>query len=333
MKTAPFQFIDLFAGIGGIRIAFERAGGRCVFTAESDKHCQAMYAANFGEQPAGDITQIHARDIPHHDILTAGFPCQAFSIIGNQSGFADTRGTLFFEIERILKAHHPTAFLLENVKQLTTHDHGNTFKTILARLNNLGYFVHYKVLNGLDFGVPQKRERIIIVGFKDNYPFQFPARAAHQKTLADVLEADERIDKKHFLSSYSRANIQRKLQEQNKVISHRPVVLHENKGGNLGIHPFSCALRANGSHNYITVNGERRVTPREMLRLQGFPDDFKMVVADAQIRKQAGNSVVIPKIQAVAVAMITAMQQKPLPAAAPSALFAMDEEVQKNYAY
>jgi len=306
-----FKFIDLFAGIGGVRIAFERAGGKCVFTSEWDEPCQVMYEANFGEKPFGDITKLVAENVPNHDILTGGFPCQAFSIIGNKLGFADTRGTLFFDVERILKAKQPKAFLLENVKQLTTHDGGRTFKVILEHLEKLGYFVHYKVLNGLDFGVPQKRERIMIVGFKENYPFEFPKHGTETKTLSDILEPDEQIDRKHFLSDYFRKKLQRKLKEQDKRITAQPVVLHENKCGNLGIHHFSCALRANGSYNYVTVNAERRLTPREMLRLQGFPDTFKMVVLDTQVRKQAGNSVVIPKIEAVARAMVQAMSQKP----------------------
>lgn len=327
-----FKFIDLFAGIGGIRIAFERAGGKCVFTSEWDEPCQVMYEANFGEKPFGDITKIVADEVPDHDILTGGFPCQAFSIIGNGRGFADTRGTLFFDVERILKTKQPKAFLLENVKQLTTHDNGRTFKIILKHLENLGYFVHYKVLNGLDFGVPQKRERIMIVGFKENYPFEFPKNGTETKTLSDILEPEDQIDKKHFLSDYFRKKVQRKLKEQGKKIITCPVVIHENKGGNLGIHPFSTALRANGSYNYVTVNGERRLTPREMLRLQGYPDTFKMVVPDTQVRKQAGNSVVIPKIEAVAHAMVQAMSQKPQRKPVQVDLF-NEQKVEKIYAH
>ena len=308
-KSGQFTFIDLFAGIGGVRIAFERAGGKCVFTSEWDKPCQMMYEANFNEKPFGDITKVNAEDVPNHDILTGGFPCQAFSIIGDKRGFADTRGTLFFDVERLLRAKKPSAFLLENVKQLTTHNGGQTFKVILGRLTGLGYFVHHKVLNGLDFGVPQKRERVILVGFKKNCPFSFPSGGCATRTLSDILEPKRSVDKKHRLSDYFRAKIRRKLREQNKRIAYRPAILHENKGGNIGIHPFSCALRANGSYNYITVNGERRLTPREMLRLQGFPDTFKIVVPDTQARKQAGNSVVIPKIEAVARAMISAMRR------------------------
>lgn len=169
-------FIDLFAGIGGIRIPFDEMCHKCVFSSEWDKHAQEMYEANFGERPKGDITKIPSEEIPEHDILLAGFPCQPFSIIGNGKGFADTRGTLFFEIERILRDKQPTAFLLENVKQLTSHDNGRTFKVILSKLEGLGYYTHWKVLNALDYGLPQKRERIIIVDFKKNYPFKFPEK-------------------------------------------------------------------------------------------------------------------------------------------------------------
>ena len=311
--NAKFTFTDLFAGIGGIRLGFESAGGQCLFTSEWDKHCQTMYQANFGETPYGDITKIDAKDVPDHDILTGGFPCQAFSIIGKGKGFADIRGTLFFDVERILAEKKPKAFLLENVRRLKVHDGGKTFKVIIDRLEKLGYFVHHKILNGLDFGVPQKRERIVLVGFLENYPFEFPTSGLRkEKKLSDVLEPKDQVDKKHFLSDYVRGSIDRKLIEQNKVRPKHPTVWHENKSGNLGIHEFSCALRAGGSYNYLTVNGERRLTPREMLRLQGFPDSFKMVVADGQVRKQAGNSVVVPKIEAVAHKMVEAMSRVPL---------------------
>ena len=157
-----FRFIDLFAGIGGIRIPFDELGYKCVFSSEMDKAACETYKANFGEMPAGDITKISAADIPPHDLLLAGFPCQPFSIMGKMKGFSDTRGTMFFEIERILAYHKPSAVLLENVKQLATHDKGRTLSTILKKLSDLGYFYSYKVLNALDFGLPQKRERIII---------------------------------------------------------------------------------------------------------------------------------------------------------------------------
>lgn len=164
-----YRTVDLFAGIGGIRLGFEAHGCKNVFSSEWDKYAQMMYEANFHEKPFGNINDIDPKDIPDHDILLAGFPCQPFSIAGKGLGFADTRGTLFFNIEAILKAKQPEAFLLENVKRLTTHDNGNTFAIILDRLNKLGYAVYYKVFNSLDFGLPQKRERIYIVGFKKSY--------------------------------------------------------------------------------------------------------------------------------------------------------------------
>jgi len=320
MKKRKFTFIDLFAGIGGIRIAFDRIGGQCVFTSEIDVHCQKMYENYFGEKPHGDITKIDAKDIPDHDILTGGFPCQSFSIIGGGKGFSDTRGTLFFDIERILKEKRPKAFLLENVKQLTRHDGGKTFKVITDKLKNLGYFVHSKVLNGLDFGVPQKRERIIIVGFDKNYPFTFPSRSnIPKKSLSDILEKD--IDPQHYLSAHITKKLKRKLIEQNKHVPDYPTIWHENKSGNIGIHPYSCALRAGGSYNYLLVNGSRRPTPREMFRLQGFPDDYPIIVPITQARKQAGNAVVIPKIQAVAQAMLEAMTKSPIKVQEQTSLF------------
>ena len=293
-----YKFIDLFAGIGGIRIAFERNGMEAVFASEWDEPAQKTYSANFGEVPYGDITKIKADEVPDHDILTGGFPCQPFSIIGGRKGFEhETQGTLFFDIERILKAKRPRAFMLENVKQLRGHDRGNTLRVIIEHLEALGYNVQYKVFNGLDFGVPQKRERIIIVGFLDKVKFSFPTKPVTTPvTLEDVLEDDSVIDKKHFLSD----TVKKAVNERAKKDYPIPSVWHINKSGNVGIHEFSCALRANASYNYLIVNGNRRLTPREMLRLQGFPDDFKIVVSDTQMRKQAGNSVIIPKIQAVA---------------------------------
>lgn len=312
-KKSKFTFIDLFAGIGGIRIAFEKVGGKCVFTSEIDEQCQKMYENYFGDKPFGDITKVDAKNIPNHDILTGGFPCQAFSIIGEKKGFADTRGTLFFDVERILKEKKPKAFLLENVRNLTTHDGGKTFAVIKDRLHKLGYFVHYKILNGLNFGVPQKRERIMIVGFNKNYPFSFPDGSnLPKKTLADILEDEDAVDPQHFLSEYMTKKLKIKLIKQNKQAPDYPSIWHENKSGNIGINPYSCALRAGGSYNYLLVNGKRRPTPREMFRLQGFPDSYPIIVPLTQARKQAGNAVVVPQIQAVAEAMIEAMSKQPI---------------------
>lgn len=296
MAKYNFTFIDLFAGIGGIRIPFQRLGGRCVFSSEWDEHAQITYEANFKEKPEGDITKIDSEDIPDHNILLAGFPCQAFSIMGDQLGFADTRGTLFFQIERILRDKEPEAFLLENVKQLVTHDRGRTFKVIQEHLINLGYNIHFSVLNALDFGLPQKRERVYIVGFKDDREFEFPQPTGKVPDLASILEDDSDIPAEFYASD----KILNKRRLKINTEPFYPSVWHENKAGHVSILPYSCALRAGASYNYLLVNGVRRPTSRELLRLQGFPDDFKIVVSHAHIRKQTGNSVAIPVVEAVA---------------------------------
>ncbi|GAB4331452.1 MAG: DNA cytosine methyltransferase [Flammeovirgaceae bacterium] len=298
--------IDLFAGIGGIRLGFETWGCKNVFTSEWDKDAQIMYEANFGEKPFGNITQIAPEDIPDHDILLAGFPCQPFSIIGNMQGFADTRGTLFFNIEEILRVKQPYAFLLENVKQLRTHDKGRTFQTIIEKLKSLGYFVHHTILNALDFGLPQKRERTVIVGFKENICFSFPKPIGMFISLSEILEPENQIDKKYFASK----DIAEKRLEKLKVEPFYPSVWHENKGGNISVLPFSCALRAGGSYNYLLVNGNRRLTEREMLRLQGFPENFIINVSYTAMRKLTGNSVAVPVFRAVAKQMIEAIQNR-----------------------
>lgn len=304
--TKKLKTIDLFAGIGGIRLGFEHFGCENVFTSEWDKDAQTMYEANFGEKPFGDITQIAPQDIPDHDILLAGFPCQPFSIIGNMQGFADTRGTLFFNIEEILRVKQPYCFMLENVKQLRTHDGGRTFKTILQKLKDLGYYTHHTVLNALDFGLPQKRERTVIVGFRENIAFKFPRKTGEYKPLSDLLEDDALVDKKLFASK----DIFEKRQAKIKGEPFYPSVWHENKGGNISILPFSCALRAGGSYNYLLVNGNRRLSSRELLRLQGFPEAFKIVVGYGAMRKLTGNSVAVPVFKAVAEEIVKAINSQ-----------------------
>lgn len=299
-----FTFIDLFAGIGGMRIAFENVGGKCIFSSEWDRFAQDTYEANFGDRPYGDIQTINPHEIPDHDILLAGFPCQAFSICGDQKGFADTRGTLFFKIEEILKIKQPKAFLLENVKNLKSHDQGKTFQTILHTLQKLGYTVYHEVLNSLDFGIPQKRERTIIVGFKKTLEFSFPNPTGQIPDLAMILEPEETIDFSYFVSEEIRQKRLAKVKKNPPI----PSIWHENKSGNISALPYSCALRAGASYNYLLVNGIRRLTPRELLRLQGFPDTFKIIVPYTQIRKQTGNSVTIPVIQAVAQQMLISLQ-------------------------
>lgn len=301
-----YKTIDLFAGIGGIRLGFEFYGCENVFSSEWDKSAQDMYEANFGERPFGDINNIDPEDVPDHDILLAGFPCQPFSIAGKGLGFSDTRGTLFFNIEAILRAKKPQAFLLENVKRLTTHDSGQTFQVILNKLKELGYTVYYKVFNSLDFGVPQKRERIYIVGFINPIEFTFPKPLGYYKPLTEVLENDADVPDSYFLSQ----TMSDKRFAALKTVPPYPSIWHENIGGNVSPLPYSCALRAGGSYNYLVVNGIRRLTAREMLRLQGFPDSFKINIPYSQARKVAGNSVTVPVIQAIAGQMIDAMKQK-----------------------
>lgn len=306
MNWNNFTFIDLFAGIGGIRLGFESVGGKCIFSSEFDEDACKTYEANFGEHPAGDITKIEACAIPDFDILLGGFPCQAFSIIGKKEGFAnETCGTLFFDIERILKKKKPKAFMLENVRNLMAHDNGNTFRVIITHLEALGYHVYSKVLNAIDYGVPQKRERIIIVGFIDNVNFTFPEPVplSERKTLCDILETD--VDKKYYVRDAIRDSRLERLKDKSYP---KPYISHENMAGSITPHPYSSALRAGASANYILINDERRPTERELLRIQGFPDSYKIVVPYGKIKKQTGNSVAVPVIKAVAQEMIKALK-------------------------
>lgn len=292
------KYVDLFCGIGGFRVAMEESCREnelipdCVFSSDIDSYCQDSYEANFGHRPAGDITKINEKEIPDHDILFAGFPCQPFSIIGQRQGFNDIRGTLFFDIARILNEKKPKAFILENVKQLVGHDKGKTLKVIIETLRDLGYHVQYAVLNALDYGLPQKRERVIIVGHKEPILFSFPSPIRPFKPLSEVLEKN--VDIKHYASEY----IVRKRKEKHKS-AYKLSIWHENKSGNICSYPYSCALRSGASYNYLLVDGERRLTSREMLRLQGFPDSYKIVVNDGQARKQAGNAVPVNLVKAV----------------------------------
>lgn len=306
MSSSNYRIIDLFAGIGGIRLGFEKHGCKSVFSSEWDEHAKKIYKDNFGEEPFGDINLIDPKDIPDHDILLAGFPCQPFSIAGKGLGFSDTRGTLFFNIEEILRVKKPKAFLLENVKRLTTHDKGNTFQTIKNKLENLGYHLHYKVLNSLEYGgVPQKRERIYIIGFLGKVDFDFPEKLEEYKPLAEILENDADIESKYFLSE----EIKNKRFEKLKKEPPMPSIWHENIGGNISALPYSCALRAGGSYNYLVVNGVRRLTGREMLRLQGFPDSYKINVPYTQARKVAGNSVTVTVIERIAENLIKSLNE------------------------
>ncbi len=299
------RYIDLFCGIGGFRQAMEnlsrelRVPSQCVFSSDIDENCRESYAANFGDPPAGDIKQVNEKDVPRHDLLLAGFPCQPFSICGEMRGFDDTRGTLFFDIARILKAQKPRAFVLENVKLLVNHNKGQTLRVILQTLQEMGYAVEYRVLNALQFGLPQKRERVFIVGFQPGIRFEWPKGGVEMKPLSNILEKE--VERKHFASDHIRNRRWSRLEPRAE-----PTIWHENKNGHISAYPWSCALRAGASHNYLLVNGERRLTPREMFRLQGFPDTYKIIPKDREARKQAGNSVPVPVVEAVIKALFEA---------------------------
>ena len=320
IRKYDFTFIDLFAGIGGMRIAYENAGGKCVYSNEWNKYSQQTYFANFGECPDGDITKVDARIIPDHDILVAGFPCQPFSSagvskkqsLGRPTGFEDkTQGTLFFDVCRILKEKRPKAFMLENVKNLKSHDHGRTFTVIMEALEELNYQVFYEVLDGQNF-VPQHRERILIVGFdRERYGsdmnFQFTLTPKNPKpVMKDILEKN--TDLKYTLSDKLWAYL------QNYAAKHRAA----GNGFGYGIadpdgisRTLSARYYKDGSEILIAQNGKnpRRLTPRECARLQGFPDSFKIVVSDTQAYKQFGNSVVVPLMENVAKLIVSKMNE------------------------
>lgn len=304
------SFIDLFAGIGGMRIAYENAGQECVYSSEWNKYSQQTYEANFGEIPEGDITKVNADDIPDHDILVAGFPCQPFSIagvskkqsLGRATGFEDkTQGTLFFDVCRILQAKRPKTFMLENVKNLASHDKGNTFRIIRESLDELDYEVFYRVIDGQAY-VPQHRERIIIIGFDrqryNDITFDFDLHPPAEKpVLGDILEED--VDDKYTLSDRLWQYLQDYAEKHKQA----------GNGFGYGIAPIDGVARTlsaryykDGSEILIAQEGQnpRRLTPRECARLQGFPDDFIIPVSDTQAYRQFGNSVVVPLMSDIA---------------------------------
>lgn len=319
-KNPKFKFIDLFAGIGGFRMAFQNLGGKCIFSSEWDKFSQKTYEANFGEVPFGDITKIDEKQIPNHDILLGGFPCQPFSIagvskknsLGRQHGFQDeTQGTLFFDIARIIQTKKPKAFLLENVKNLVSHDKKRTFKVIKGALEELGYSIHTRVLDGKHF-VPQHRERIFIVGFDKkifhgNEKFEFPQLPKKEYAIKDILQ--EEVDEKYTLSD----KLWSYLQEHARK--------HKAKGNGFGfgltnINGISRTISAryykDGSEILIPQDGKnpRRLTPRECARLQGYPEKFIIPVSNNQAYKQFGNSVVTPLIEFIGREIVKTMLKK-----------------------
>ena len=317
-ENAKFTFIDLFAGIGGMRLAFEAHDGHCVFTSEWDRYCQRTYFENFGIMPHGDITQIEACDIPNHDILLAGFPCQPFSIagvskknsLGRATGFLDqTQGTLFFDIARIIKEKRPKAFLLENVKNLKSHDKGKTWEVIVNTLVELDYKVFSEVIDGKLFS-PQHRERIYIVGFDkklygDNFEFDFKIAAPQTSPkVRDILE--DTVDDKYTLTDH----LWQYLRDY--------AAKHKAKGNGFGYgmadldgvtRTLSARYYKDGSEILIPQLGRnpRRLTPRECARLQGYTDDFLIPVSDTQAYKQFGNTVVVPLVTAIAKNLVAAL--------------------------
>ena len=301
------KFIDLFAGIGGFRIALEKHGAKCVFTSEWDKSAQITYKENFGETPHGDITKINEADIPKHNILCAGFPCQAFSISGKQKGFKDARGTLFFDIARIAKHHQPKVLFLENVKNLAKHYHGNTLKIILRILDEIGYDAYCQVLMASHYGVPQARERIYIVAFRKylgvSY-FYFPKPTYKKIYVKNILEDDAKtedciVDRKDI-----------KFWKRDETPQLKPIQIGQINNGGQGeriysINGHAITLSAYGGGaagktGAYLVNGKiRRLSPRECARVQGFPENFKIPVSKSQAYKQFGNSVAVPVVESV----------------------------------
>ena len=317
-----FRLIDLYAGIGGIRLGFDQALGnsaRFVFSNEINKNCCATYEANFGENPSGDITKISSSDIPDFDILLAGFPCQAFSIAGMQNGFADIRGTHFFEIARIIREKKPLAFMLENVKHFRNHDKGKTFSTVKKTIeDDLGYTFYYKTLNAADFGLAQNRQRVFMVGFREPISFEFPKPKASGKCVRDILENNV---EGHFFLSQRYLDTLKKHRKRHEEKNHGfgYIVLDKDDLANtLVLGGMGTERNLISDKNSLRKSGRtdanseaiRSLTPREALRLQGFPESFKIAVARTYMFDQAANSVPVPVVKAVALQMMKALKEK-----------------------
>lgn len=317
------KFIDLFCGIGGFRIAFENVGGKCVFSSDIDKYTCETYKSNFKEYPLNDITKVDEKKIPNFDLLCAGFPCQPFSIGGLRKGFSDTRGTLFFDIERILREKKPKAFILENVKGLINHDKGKTLETILNKLGNrinfnnnlnkfndcLNYDVHYKVLNSKNYGVPQNRERVFIVGFNKPKDFFFP-NVKKQKKLTEIIDYSL---PSNTLSETLEKNIETHLKNHKKYSQIKDLeflLAYEVRKSRCtfrfdNLSPTLTAKMGTGGNNVpVLVNYKRKLSANECLRIQGFPDYFKIKQNYSQSYKQIGNSVSVPVVNSIAEEMV-----------------------------
>lgn len=306
MSNFNFKFVDLFAGIGGLRIPFDELGGKCVFSSEIDKYARESYFVNFGEEPEGDITLISPENIPQHDVLLAGFPCQPFSQAGQKKGFSDQRGQMFFYVAGILNYHRPQAILLENVKGFRNHDKGRTLKIILFILEELNYSVFLKVLSAKDFDLPQNRQRIYIVGFQKqpskSILFQFPKGKKLTQKVGDILE-DNVAEKYTISDKIWEGHKRRKSEHQKKGNGFGYSLVNENAEYT---NTISARYYKDGSEILVEQKGKnpRRLTPRECARLQGFPETFKIVVSDRQAWQQFGNSVPVNVIRAIAREMI-----------------------------
>ncbi len=307
-KHNTFTFIDLFAGIGGFHSALKNSRTKCVFASEIDKHASLVYEKNHKIKPFGDITKINAKDIPAHDILCAGFPCQAFSIAGYQKGFEDTRGTLFFDVARIVKHHKPKVVFLENVKNLVSHDKGRTFSVILETLRNeLGYEVYYQILNSMTHAnIPQNRERIFVVAFDpkqvpNHNSFEFPDEIPLTTTIHDFL-LTEKQDEKYYYGKDHRyySQLNETIKKKDTVYQWRRVYVRENKSN---VCPTLTANMGTGGHNVPLIKdnyGIRKLTPRECFAFQGYPPQFILPdIANSKLYMQAGNSVTMPLIKRI----------------------------------
>jgi DNA (cytosine-5)-methyltransferase 1 len=306
-RAMNFRFIDLFAGIGGMRLAFEKAGGSCVFSSEWDKDSQKTYAANFGEIPSGDITKIDAKDIPKFDVLLAGFPCQPFSSIGKRAGFKHkTQGTLFYDVLRIIEVKRPSAFLLENVKGLVSHDKGKTFEVILSSLEEQGYEVHYKILDSADYGLPQVRKRIYIVGFnkrkvRNNQQFAWPKPKRSKVGIGSFVEKGitDRSISKHLQNSYIF-----------KLDDGRPEIIDKKSDFPVKtlVASYHKIQRLTGTFVSDGPTGLRLLSANECKAIMGFPKSFKIPVSRTQLYRQFGNSVAVPVVTQIAKQMVLTLE-------------------------
>lgn len=300
IRTHELTAIDLFSGIGGFYLAAAQNGIAVKFASEIDAAAARCYEANLGLAPHGDINECK-EDVPPHDILMAGFPCQPFSIMGKGDGIDDARGGLVFEVAEIADYLRPSAIVMENVKRFATHNHGKTMRRVIERFELSGYDVTYRILNALNFGLPQKRERTFIVALeKGTKPMVWPNPQRRPPSLRRVLE--KRVPARYYASPEIQKNRRRKHQSK-----HSLAIWHENRAGQVNSLLYCCGLRAESSHNYLLVNGRRRLTEREMLRLQGFPEEYEPISGYGQTKRQAGNAVPVPVAAAVLDAVVNAL--------------------------